>query len=352
MSFFSPLGLSADRRVRLCAHLTLLRRDGGDIQLGWECSDAVVLTEVDAGLVQLLEVLDGRYRVAELFTAAESMGVSAEDVTRLLRTLHAAELLEHDVVDHRSRKPGSPQTGGVRLVGLDPAGVRIGEQLLRSGIERLIVVDPTVPETSLTRRRTRAEEFRGRWGDQPGRVLVANHWSKPDGERLDLTVVVSSTLEVDRAVVTGLTHDGALICWFVREPTVPWSAPSSCLASPVASAAAICFAAGPIRAGRGCSRSYAGFPDRGTRSLSTGRRRKPPRKCSLTCRAGRRRRVQPPSNWDPETGLGHAGPGRPIPPAGVVGCLTQNGDRVVGDQNGGSTTNPGVSGYMKDRRDG
>ncbi|MDN5761538.1 MAG: hypothetical protein L0H41_04390 [Microlunatus sp.] len=209
MSFFSPLGLSADRRVRLCAHLTLLRRDGGDIQLGWECSDAVVLTEVDAGLVQLLEVLDGRYRVAELFTAAESMGVSAEDVTRLLRTLHAAELLEHDVVDHRSRKPGSPQTGGVRLVGLDPAGVRIGEQLLRSGIERLIVVDPTVPETSLTRRRTRAEEFRGRWGDQPGRVLVANHWSKPDGERLDLTVVVSSTLEVDRAVVTGLTHDGA-----------------------------------------------------------------------------------------------------------------------------------------------
>ena len=223
------LPLSPHARVRLRPHLTLLHRDDGEIQLGWETSDAVVLADSDGSLGRLLDLLDGRYRLSELLAGADLLDTTPEELGRLLRALHDADLLDREspAVSPDSRPPGrDPSTARVRLVGLGPVGPRIGDQLLQAGIGRLVVVDLAHAESPRARGtghavdrprdarqavdgRThldRAQQFRSRWAERPGRIGVANHWSKPDGETVDLTVVVAPTLEIDRAVVAGLTH--------------------------------------------------------------------------------------------------------------------------------------------------
>ncbi len=176
-------------RVRLQPHLTLLRRDDHDLQLGFDATDAVVLADPDGNLHPLLELMDGRYRLGELTAVAVRLGVPVSRVQALVATLAAAGLLQG---------PTLAGTGSLtlRLVGLGPAGTRIGEQLLRAGVGRLIVVDhdSTTPWTG--------------WARGRDRVQVADHWSAASVDPVDLTIVAPTRLEVDRAVTTGLTQAG------------------------------------------------------------------------------------------------------------------------------------------------
>jgi bacteriocin biosynthesis cyclodehydratase domain-containing protein len=176
-------------RLRLQPHLTLLRRDDHELQLGFDAADAVVLADPDGCLHALLELMDGRYRIGELAGVAGRLGVPIDRAEALVATLVAAGLLQ-----------GPPQPGpealSVRLVGLGPAGTRIGDQLLQAGVGRLIVVD----HDSTTR-------MTG-WAHGRDKVQVADHWSTPALEPVDLTIVTAACLEVDRAVTTALTQAG------------------------------------------------------------------------------------------------------------------------------------------------
>lgn len=176
-----------DDRIRLRAHLTLLRRDEHELQLGFDTADAVVLPDPDHALHRLLELMDGRYRRQDLGVGAARLGITVDRFDALLTALASADLLQ--------RSAPEPAAPGVRLIGLGPVGTRIGEQLLRSGLGRLVVTDPAGSPTP------------GRGFPDDERVRRAAHWSEST-EDIDLTIVVGSCLEVDRAITTGLTHAG------------------------------------------------------------------------------------------------------------------------------------------------
>lgn len=184
---YQPYLAPADR-VRLLPHLTLLRRDDTDVQLGVDSADAIVLADPDGSLSALLEVMDGRYRLAELASVAERFGVSATQLDALVTALAGAGVLH-------PREPDLLTSRKVRIVGLGPAGLRIAEQLLRTDLGALVVTDPEP-----------CSGWRS-WAAGRDRVETADHWSKPEIAAVDLTVVVSAALEVDRAVTTGLTQE-------------------------------------------------------------------------------------------------------------------------------------------------
>lgn len=174
-------------RFRLLPQLTLLRRDEREVQLGFDTSEATILADPDGSLSALLTVMDGRYRHADLAIVARQFGVPAAEFEALLTALASAGLLE---------VPGkhSHAECTVRLVGLGPAGTQLGEQLLRAGLGRLLVVDP---EHQLSW---------ARWSGDRDRVQRTEHWSLPRIDEADLTVIVASSLEVDRAISSTLTQ--------------------------------------------------------------------------------------------------------------------------------------------------
>ena len=69
-------------RLRLQPHLTLLRRDDHDLQLGFDAADAVVIADPDGSLHTLLELMDGRYRLGELHDVAARLGVPVDRAER------------------------------------------------------------------------------------------------------------------------------------------------------------------------------------------------------------------------------------------------------------------------------
>ncbi|HEY5786782.1 MAG TPA: hypothetical protein VIT65_18605 [Microlunatus sp.] len=174
-------------RLRLQPHLTLLRRDDRDIQLGFDAADAVVIADPDGCLQTLLELMDGRYRLGELTAVAAGLGVPVDRAGALVNALTVAGLLQECPVVETDAL-------ALRLIGLGPAGRRIGEQLLRAGVGRMVVVDHESPTPWAS------------WAHGRDRVQVADHWSAPSIDPVDLTIVVATCLEVDRAITTGLTQ--------------------------------------------------------------------------------------------------------------------------------------------------
>ena len=174
-------------RLRLQPHLTVLRRDDQDIQLGFDAADAVVIADPDGSLQTLLELMDGRYRFGELTAAAARHGVPVDRAMALVTTLAVAGLLQASPV-------GETDALTLRLIGLGRAGCRIGEQLLEAGVGRVVVVDhdTSTPWSS--------------WAHGRDRVQVADHWSAPSIDPVDLTIVVATCLEVDRAITSWLTQ--------------------------------------------------------------------------------------------------------------------------------------------------
>lgn len=180
----ATLPLQARDRVRLPPHLVLVRRDDREIQLGVDVDDAVVLTDADGSLTRLLELMDGRYRLGELTEFATQHGVR-ERLDTLLDALGSVGVL--------GRIADRPEAHSVRLVGIGTAGELVGDQLLRSGIGRLVVVDPDATGWA-------------RWGTGDERVTRAGHWTQPTVDAVDVTIVVTDAYEVDRAISAELTR--------------------------------------------------------------------------------------------------------------------------------------------------
>jgi hypothetical protein len=178
--------LQPSDRIRLAAHLILVRRDDRDIQLGVDVEGALVLADPDGAVTTLLQLMDGRYRLAELTVVADQRGL-ADHLEVLLEALMAAGALQHPAPAR------GPETHSIRLVGLGPAGELVAEQLLRARIGRLVTVEPG------------ASSWRG-WGAGHDQVQRADHWSQPTIDAVDLTILVSDDLEPDRAVTAELTR--------------------------------------------------------------------------------------------------------------------------------------------------
>lgn len=181
----SPAELADADRVRLLPQLTLLRRDEQEIQLGFDSAEATVLADPDGSVSALLAVMDGRYRRADLAILAPQFGIAVAEFETLLAALTTAGLVElPSAWDHSACT--------VRLVGLGPAATQLGEQLLSAGLGRLLVVDP---DRQLP------------WARWPGdRVQRTEHWSQPQISEADLTVLVASCLEIDRAISSTLAQ--------------------------------------------------------------------------------------------------------------------------------------------------
>src|SRR4051794_29400183 len=87
--------LRPDDRVRLLPHLTVLRRDDRDIQVGVDADDAIVLADPDGSVATLLRLMDGRCRLSDLPALAEQHAISAERASDLISTLAECGLLQH-----------------------------------------------------------------------------------------------------------------------------------------------------------------------------------------------------------------------------------------------------------------
>lgn len=201
-------GIAPGARPRLRPEAVLLSRGDTECQVGVDGGNSLRIPDLDGHLQTVLRALDGHRSWSAILAHAAAWEVDAAALERVLRTLAAAGLAD---LGHLGSADPSPR-GEVRLVGLGALGAAIGEQLVRSGIRRLHVVDGSPADPM----ETRAESFRrdcerrgiGTWaaGDP---VRVSNHWTKPETAEVALTVLAPDALEADRRVAADLLRRDA-----------------------------------------------------------------------------------------------------------------------------------------------
>lgn len=188
-------------------YTVLLTRNDGQIQVGLD-TDPVLILQGNPGLRRTLELFDGGHSLAAITRAAEAHGICAEELEWLFDTLGRARLLTDG-------RPPSPFPHGhdlaaaqVRLVGCGSLGEVIGTNLARSGVGQVHLIDRRTPPDTAASPRARAlaqrmSESVGTSRDHP-QMTVANHWSKPEGHPVDLTIVCTETVEPDRLITDQL----------------------------------------------------------------------------------------------------------------------------------------------------
>lgn len=158
----------------------------------------VVGSDPEEGLAELVGLLDGCRSREDIERHARRAGIDLQRVSDLLGELHRVRLLD----DRRS--PPSRRGPHLRLVGAGAVGKAVAD-LLAARVERLHLVDSDPTDTSLyptaatlmTQSDALQAHLRGTLGS---RASVWNHWSKPHGRRLDLTVITTAMAETDRVV--------------------------------------------------------------------------------------------------------------------------------------------------------
>lgn len=187
----------------------MLSRGAGSLQVGLDQVPALVLADVPPGTERLLSLLDGAHPLLELRDWSVRLGLRASELDWLLGNLDDAGLLsdgdsgEHPELALRTRR--------IRLVGAGRLGHSVAVLLCRTGLEVLHLVDNDPPDPVLYRgvgaignqAAALAAVLDGSTGTE---VRVANHWTKPDGDEPDLTIVASDRAECDRVVTDGLVR--------------------------------------------------------------------------------------------------------------------------------------------------
>jgi hypothetical protein len=208
-------GIHPEARPRLRPEAILLRRCANELQVGLDAANALRIPDPGGHLRTVLRSLDGqRTWTAVLDDLDSSDGGEVERplLEQIVRTLAAAELL--DLGPARAR--AEPwRSAHIRLVGAGELGAAVGELLVRSRIRRLHVVDDA-PASAMRSAGTRAEALQRRCaalgersGMDEGSVRIAQHWIKPETDEIALTVIASSTLEIDRTVASDLLRRDA-----------------------------------------------------------------------------------------------------------------------------------------------
>jgi hypothetical protein len=188
-------------RLELAPHAVLLERPRGELQVGLDPRTALIF--VGSGFAELLTAL----RAAPTSRAAltgigQAAGLTSRQVTCAVNQLADAGLLRPQTLALQRR---------VRLVGAGPIGLPLARYLLEGGVLELFVFDNSPPEAELyptagvlaDRAAALAASVSG-----PGRVVPLAHWSKPETQSVDLTVVAADGPEVDRVITDQLLrHD-------------------------------------------------------------------------------------------------------------------------------------------------
>ena len=140
------------------------------------------------GARALLRHLDGATPRSRLEAHGAAVGLSGPEVGEVLHRLAAAGLLE--TADHPAL------ARAVRLVGTGQLGQRLAELLLRAGVDVHLADAGDAAAVADGGPLPRS--------DGRGRLRPVNHWSKPDGLVLPLSVVAVDTVEVDRVLTAHL----------------------------------------------------------------------------------------------------------------------------------------------------
>ena len=171
---------------RLRAGTPVLQSGSDAVQVGLHPGRAVVLHGPAARA--LLRHLDGTTPRALLEAESAAAGLTARDVAQVLHRLAAAGLLE---------TPADPAPApAVRLVGTGQLGQRLAELLLEAGVDVHLA---DADDASAVADGGPLPRSTGR-----GRLRPVNHWTKPDGLVLPLSVVAVDTVEVDRVLTAHL----------------------------------------------------------------------------------------------------------------------------------------------------
>ncbi len=177
----------ASDHPRLRPGTPVLRRGPDTVQVGLQPGRAVVLH--GAGPRALLRRLDGATPRDLLGAPAGAAGLTPAEAAEVLDRLAAAGLLAAD-------EPAAARA--VRLVGSGRLGTRLAELLLEAGVD--VHLADTTDATTVADRGPLPHS------SGPGRLRPVNHWSKPDGLLLPLTVVAVDTVEVDRVLTAHLVR--------------------------------------------------------------------------------------------------------------------------------------------------
>lgn len=185
-------------RLRLAAHAVVLRRDAAELQVG---IDPAVVVPLAYGV--LLDRLVGASPEVAVLADAGRAGLPDEGTRAVLAALTAAGLLHRDAVP----RPTPPV---LRLVGAGPLARRTASVLAAAGVRAFHVADlpgPPIPAPGVgPRLPDRVELLAGGLLRRHPDVVVhrLRHWAKPDGIRVDLTVVAADGPETDRLVTDTL----------------------------------------------------------------------------------------------------------------------------------------------------
>ena len=187
---------------RLAEHAPVVRRTAAEWQIGLEPDEALVLRGDMYGSV--LALLDGQHGLSEIRRAAQQSGLTDRQLRTTLAALTAAGLLTgRESPPPPARSPVA--RARVRLVGAGPLGSRIAAALDAAGVAELHIYDDAAPEMGLYPTAgalgTRAQAACSALSPGPGQTRSpVNHWSKPETQPIDLTVIAADTPEVDRVL--------------------------------------------------------------------------------------------------------------------------------------------------------
>jgi hypothetical protein len=168
----------------------VILRGGDEIQVGLEPPQALIFR--GRALAELVAGLDGSRGRSEVLRSAPSVGLTQGEISRALRALGEAGLLE----DAGAPAPTTPYQ--VRLVGSGVIGRQLAGLLLDSGEVRLFRYDDSVPVGPPGDRGPAIRS--GRRTEAADRCTAVSHWTKPESVAIDLTILVGDGPECDRLV--------------------------------------------------------------------------------------------------------------------------------------------------------
>lgn len=186
---------------QLLPHAVVLARTSEEWQVGFEPGHSLVLR--GAALGPLLAQVDGLHSTISLRDQAQAAGLHPHHLDSAL-----AALLQAGLLRDRAATAVELRETRVRVIGAGPIGAQLTRLLADGSVTSLYVFDDQPPEPALYPHAgvlaTRAQALCSSLTGVATPVISLNHWSKPDGVRVDLTVIVTETPEVDRLITDHL----------------------------------------------------------------------------------------------------------------------------------------------------
>jgi len=186
------------------------------VQVGVDPDAALVFRGV--GYAALLDLLDGSRPITAIRHAARAAGLTTAEVRGALDALMSAGLLaERGTAPYTS----SAASRSIRLIGAGPVGYQLARLLVASGLGTFYVYDEEPTDLTLYPAAgvlsSRSEALRSVLADMGTAIYTLSHWSKPEGVRLDLTIVASDRPELDRVITDHLLREDqphlVVRCW-------------------------------------------------------------------------------------------------------------------------------------------